>query len=139
MATKDTTTTDPETPAVEETQPPAEQGPREDNGRFTNIDNFDNPHEKALDALQTAEDSNGIERIVGPVDTTWTPAPLEASDEEKAAAERRNRMFDKASKRRLEQLTGEIKAEDTGVNDPSQGGSQTSTETVAEAAQKENN
>lgn len=99
---------------------------------FVSQDKFDNPHEKALLNTPTVTDANGIERIVGSPTTEWTPAPLEASDEEKAAAERRNKMFDEASKTRAALLKGEVKDEDRALNDPSQGGSQSGTLTEAE-------
>lgn len=81
-----------------------ETAPREES-RVTSLDTFANPHEKALASQATAVDGQGIERIVGTVDTTWKPAPLESTDAEKEAAERRNRMFSSAAKQRQEALS----------------------------------
>lgn len=97
-----------------------------DEGRFTSLDTFANPSEKALYSMKTTTDGQGIERIVAPLAGTFVPAPLEATDEQKAAAERREAMFDKASKERQAALTSEIKDEDRAPNNQAVGGSQTS-------------
>lgn len=91
---------------------------------FLNTDTFDNPDAKGLVAFQTATDGQGVERIIGPAPTAWSPAPLEATDEQKQAAEKRVQAFEEASKSRQAKLGEEIKDEDRAVNNPADGGSQ---------------
>lgn len=91
---------------------------------FLNTDTFDNPDAKGLVAYQTATDGQGVERIIGPATTAWSPAPLEASDEQKQLAEKRNASFEEASKARQAQFGEGIKDEDRAVNNPADGGSQ---------------
>lgn len=107
-----------------------------DEGTFTSSDSFDNPHEKALRDQQTVKDDNGVERLVSNGTPEFIPAPMESSDEEKKAAERRNKMFDEASKTRQDALKGKVKDEDRAVNNPADGGSQTTTLTNKEAEAK---
>lgn len=102
----------------------SEASAKEDNGSFLNQDRFDNPDAKGLTAYATATDGGGVERIVGPAPTAWSPAPLTATDEQIAAAKKREAAFEEASKTRLSQLKGEIKDEDRAKNVPGDGGSQ---------------
>ncbi len=97
-----------------------------DESRFTSLDTFENPAEKFLANTQTVVDGLGVERIVSPNATGFTPAPLEATDEQKEAMERFNAMFSSASKTRQNQLTAEIKDEDRAPNNQADAGSQTS-------------
>ena len=110
-------------------------GPNQD-GLTVSQDKFANPHEKALYNLDTATDAHGIERVLGATNDAFIPAAVEASQQEKDAADRRNKMFDEASKRRQEQATGDIKDADRAVNNPADGGSQSATLTQAEADAK---
>lgn len=97
----------------------------DDGDRFTSLDTFENPAEKTLANTQTVQDRMGIERIVAPLTSTFAPAPLEATDEQKKAAERRQAMFKDASEKRQASLTDEIKDEDRMPNNQADGGSQT--------------
>ncbi len=118
----------------QEQEQPQEQEPRlgtgesstasAENGSFLNSDRFDNPDAYGLVAYQTAEDGAGIERIIGPATSAWSPAPLEATDEQKAEAEARNKAFADASKQRLGQLKAQIENEDRSLNAQGDGGSQ---------------
>lgn len=91
---------------------------------FLNTDTFDNPDARGLTAYQTATDGQGVERIIGPATTAWSPAPLEATDEQKQQAEARNASFEEASKARQAQFGEGIKDEDRAENNPADGGSQ---------------
>lgn len=103
---------------------------------FTNNDVFENPDKQLLTQHATVEDANGIERIVGPAATDFTPAPLEATDEQKKAAEEREGATAKAREARLSALKpaetnsdgsvkSAVKDEDRAPNVPGDGGSQT--------------
>ncbi len=91
---------------------------------FVNSDKFQNPAVKALAAYQTAEDEQGIERIVSTTPQGWSPAPLTASDEEIKAAEQREANQKEAKQLRLNALQGKVENSDRATNDQGQGGSQ---------------
>ena len=60
----------------------------------------------------TARDAAGVDRILPSTDRTWTPAPLDATDEDKKAAEKREKREEEiASARkegRVDSVSGEI-------------------------------
>lgn len=56
-------------------------------GRTTNNTRFPNPDLTLLTRRPTSKDSHGVERVAGPHLVGWTPARLEASEEEKASHE----------------------------------------------------
>lgn len=73
--------------------------------KSTNKDDGLNPVDaQGLTTVNTTVDSNDVERIVSYVETGWTPAPTESTKEEKEAAEKRNKAFDEASKKRQEKV-----------------------------------
>lgn len=103
----------------------------EDNS-FVSRDTFSNPAVDVLLNTATVEDAQGIERIVAPTTYGFSPAPMEATDEEKQAATDREKLFNQAREKRLNALKGEIKDEDRLLNAPGVGGSDGGTVTADE-------
>lgn len=55
-------------------------------------------------ARQTVEDAQGVERIISREDGSWSPAPTEATAEQKARAEAANDLEDEKREQRLASL-----------------------------------
>jgi hypothetical protein len=115
------------TPYKDEKPTGAKARANEDEGNsHVSRDVFTEPALAFLANAQTAVDAQGIERITSPSYGDFVPAPMEASDEEKAHAEKVAKVVKEARERRLGQLQGEIKDEDRAKNNPGEGGSVTS-------------
>lgn len=91
-------------------------------GGTTGKEQFSANELNAHPLLPTATDAQGIERVIGPAVDNWQASPIEASDEELAAAERRVALEEEAKKRRGAVFSGENGEPEK--NDPAQGGSQ---------------
>lgn len=88
--------------SVEQKEAAADAVEGDGDGSFTSNDAFVNPDIKALVNLPTATDHQGNERIIGVTADNWEHPPSEASADEIAAAEAREKMFEDAKKQRLE-------------------------------------
>ena len=68
--------------------------------------------ERSFPFQPTAEDANGIQRVLPASDPNWEPAPLEATEADKArAAEREKKAEEYATARkegRIDQITGRV-------------------------------
>jgi hypothetical protein len=72
---------------------------------FVSQDTFENPSLKLLANTATVTDGFGIERIVSVGDNDFTPAPTEATDEQKAAMEAFNSKLEEARTERTALLS----------------------------------
>lgn len=96
----------------------------EDNS-FVSKDVFENPALRTLTLTGTAVDAGGTERVVVTNSERFEPAPLEATDEQKAHMEAFNAKLESAAKERAALLSTETKDEDRVPNEPYNAGSQT--------------
>lgn len=96
-----------------------------DDNSYVSKDTFNNPALLELTTTATATDAQGIERIVIPSTEAFTPAPMEATDKQKAHLEKFNTTLEEAAKTRSELLSGKVSDNDRAPNVPGDSGSQT--------------
>lgn len=87
----------------------------EDDNNFVSQDTFENPALKTLANTGTVVDGFGIERIVTVGDNDFVPAPLEATNEQKAAAKEFESKLAEARDKRTTALNGGAKSADEGA------------------------
>jgi hypothetical protein len=117
-------------PDSKTTPAPATSAPASPAGQtdFGNGDtSFANPDRVAYARTPTVKDDQGLERVLGGQVGGWKPAPMEASDEEKAAAEKRVAFEEASQKERLSLLGRSLDNGDRLPNNAADGGSQTAT------------
>lgn len=95
-----------------------------DGNSHVSKDVFTNPHKAFLANTYTVEDARGVERVVEPSMTPFTPAPVDPDEDAVKHMAALAKEFEKAKKVRLAGYQGEIKDEDRAKNVAGDGGSQ---------------